>query len=212
MAVSFPTREEFQRIKTNLATAVGSPERLKLLVTSSRSGEGCSTVASRLALTLATDGAGEVVLVDACMRAPTLHERFAAPRAPGLTDVLGGSASLQKALTGTVEPNLWFLPAGTATLDAGKLLANGNFADHMEALSARFTAVVIDAPPVLLYPDTALIARVTDAVMLVVWAGRTRRQVVLAAKRQLEQAEARIAGVVLNRNRRYIPRWVYRRL
>lgn len=212
MAVALPTREEFQRIKSSLASAMPSAERCKLLVTGCRSGEGSSTIAAQLAAKFATDGEGETVLVDANMRAPVLHERLKTPRTPGLTDVLGGIAPLQQALVSTSEPNLSLLPAGAPTLDAGRLLANGSFGAVLDALSKRFSAVIVDAPPVLLFPDAALIARAVDAALLVVWAGRTRRHVVLAAKRELEHTGVNIAGVVLNRNRRYIPRWIYGRL
>lgn len=82
----------------------------------------------------------------------------------------------------------------------------------LETLRANYSLVLIDGPSVLATADTLFLAPLVDGVVFVVEAGKTRRQVVSLAQERLQHAGAKTLGVVLNRRRFYIPRWIYRRI
>ena len=185
-----------------------------LLITSSSPGEGKSFLAANLATTAATPGSSmasvlfspgsRVILIDADLRKPGLHEDFDMPNLLGLADVLAVPEAvieklIDKALKPTGIDNLLLLPAGRTPLDPGALLNSPRLAKVLELLKTRADLVIIDSAPLLDVIDTRAIANVVDGVVLIVHEGRSRGK---NLKRVIEYFEGKshknLLGIVFN--------------
>lgn len=183
-----------------------------LMLASATPGEGTSTVARGLAETLAGSGGVEVVLVDANLRAPTLDQVFRVRRTPGLSDHIEGGAALGSCLVETQVPHLTLLPAGKRTPVPPRVLGDPAMERVIAELRGRFAYIIVDAAPVLPWPESGGLSRKVDGTIVVIRAGHTKRELVERAMRLVEDAGGRILGTVLNRRRYYIPRFIYERL
>jgi succinoglycan biosynthesis transport protein ExoP len=196
-------------VRTNLLAVPDLAIAPTLLVTSSEPGEGKTLTSANLATSLARLKQ-RVLLMDADMRQPRLHDLFEQTLEPGLTDVMKG-AQPTSAFRKTKVPGLWLLPAGSASRNPADLLGSDTFSKFIDMLRTQFDWVIIDSPPVLAVTDACLIARVTSGVLLVVGRGQTPRAVASAAVERLNTAGGNIVGALLNRvvlNRRgesYLP-------
>jgi capsular exopolysaccharide synthesis family protein len=140
-----------------------------------------------------------VVLVDADLRKPTLHEFFATPREPGFVDILvDPKRDLQDVLQQSEVPNLYLLPCGTMPPNPSELLGSSRAVEVMRCLQENADVVVYDSPPIATVTDAAVLAPHMDGVLQVVRAGATRIDMVRRSKAILEQVESRILGPVLN--------------
>ncbi len=196
--VSSPFCEAFNTVRTNIIFSHVKPHGCTVAVTSTNSGEGKSVAAANLAIALTQTGQ-RVVLIDADMRRPVLHDRLDRSRESGLSNVLTGQNTWQEALTETAIPGLWLLPAGHLPPQPSQLLASKGFTKLLHATGHEFDWVVIDTPPLLAVTDAAIIAAATSSVVFVVAADATSRRDATNALAQLETARARVTGVILNR-------------
>jgi tyrosine-protein kinase Etk/Wzc len=188
--------ELFQGLRTNLVSA---PELVgrTVVVTSAEPGEGKTVSAANLAVSLA--GLKQrVLLIDADLRRPRLHEMFGEDLTPGLADLLKGNTT-PRDFRKTKVSGLWMMPAGSPSHNAANLLGSENFAKLMDFLQRHFDWVVLDSPPVLAVTDPCLVARATAGVLLVVDVRRTSRALAAAAVERLDSVGATIVGAVLNR-------------
>jgi non-specific protein-tyrosine kinase len=193
--------EMFRLLRANLQfAAIESPVRT-LLVTSSQEGDGKTTVATNLAVVLAQAGQ-RVLLVEADLRRPSLHEVFELPNRVGLTSLLVDekldAASLPMA---TRVPGLQLLPSGPLPPNPSELLASQRMRTRLAELRELADVVILDSPPVLAVSDPAVLAGQVDGVLLVANSERTRAQQANQTISTLQKAGARLLGVVLNRTR-----------
>ena len=189
--------EAFRQLRTNLQfLAVERPPR-SILLTSTLPAEGKSTTAGNLAIALAQ--AGEpVTIVDADFRHPQLSEYLGTREGVGLSDVLIGRATLEEALQPWGEDGvLNVLSSGTPPPNPSELLGSSAMLRVVAELCERGT-LIIDSPPVLLFTDATVLAKVTDTTLLVVRANSTRVDKLERALQALRTVDARLAGVVLN--------------
>jgi capsular exopolysaccharide synthesis family protein len=187
--------EAIRNVKTRLDLARGKPFR-SLLVTSTQPAEGKTTVAVVLAQALARAG-HRTVLVDADCRRSSVHAALGLASVPGWVEVLGGAIDLQGALRREPASGLQVLTAGVAPADPLQLLESSGIRALIDRLAAEFEYVIVDSPPVMVASDAALLARMVDTTLLVVrWAGTTRRAVRLAVE-QLTLASGRPGGALL---------------
>jgi non-specific protein-tyrosine kinase len=190
-----PAAEAFRTLRTNLQFLSPDQPLRTLLVTSAANEDGKGQVLANLAVTFA-QGGRSTLLVDCDLRRPCLHELFGLPVQPGLSDALLDQAAEPALLPAGVE-NLWLLPAGRQPPNPADLLGSRGMEDLIARLQARADYVLFAAPPVLTFTDAALLSVKLDAVLLVVNAGRTRRDDAQRVKDRLERVHARLAGVVL---------------
>jgi capsular exopolysaccharide synthesis family protein len=167
-----------------------------LMVTSAVASEGKTLTATNLALTLSHSYKRRVLLIDADLRRPSIHEVLSLPNTIGLTDKLRSPD--QTTLTfQTVSPLLSVLTAGRPDSDPMAGLVSQTMSKILADAAEQFDWVIVDTPPVALLPDANLLAAMIDTAILVVSANATPYPLVARAVQAI--GEQRILGVVLNR-------------
>jgi capsular exopolysaccharide synthesis family protein len=166
-----------------------------VLVTSAIPKEGKTVVAVNLALVLARHSK-RVLLVDADLRRPAVHSTLGASPSNGLADVLEGREKLLSVLRWVNSLHIFVLPAGSAEGNLSDLLHSQRLRELLTVAAVSFDWVIIDSPPINLFADPALLASLSDAILMVVRSGLTPKQGLDEAVAALEGAF--IAGVVLN--------------
>ena len=189
--------EAYRKLMTNLLFSPSAGSLRTLVVTSSFAGEGKTTTASNLAITLAQHGR-RVLLVDADLRRARLHDVFGVERGPGLTDFLAGRAPFSEATRTTVTPGLLLLPAGTLVDTPLEYLGGERMKALLRAVAERFDYVILDTPPALLAADAVRLGAEVDGVLMIVRAGQTARDAAQYAAQQIVGTGGRIVGGVLN--------------
>jgi capsular exopolysaccharide synthesis family protein len=171
------------------------------VVTSAGPGEGKTTVTGDLAVALA-ESRLNVLIIDADLRKPSIHERFGVAAARGLTDLLKTTEPSQDYISSFIVKagvaRLSILPSGTAGASGEELLGSPALGPILAYVRAHYDVVLIDTPPVLVLPSARLAGRLADAAIVIVRAGKTSRNAALHACERLHSDEIAIAGIVLN--------------
>ncbi|WP_371667390.1 polysaccharide biosynthesis tyrosine autokinase [Streptomyces sp. NBC_00289] len=188
--------EALNQLRTQLrfSTEGGIPD--SLLITSALPGEGRTRTALDLAVSVARTGR-RVVLLEADLRRPRLTAELGLRAGPGLADVIEGRAALHDALQTLPGGRVLVLPSGPVPADPSRLVSGPVMTQLVRALEADADLVVVDSPPLLSFADGAALASVTDGVLFVVRAGKTRRDDARRALDTLEAVRARVLGAVL---------------
>jgi capsular exopolysaccharide synthesis family protein len=192
-----PISEAYRTLRTNLDFA-GLDQALKtLVVTSAGVGEGKSTTLANLAVVSAEAGRN-VILVDADLRRPTLHQVFGLDNEQGLTTAMMDESSLASPpLQKTAVAGLSVLTSGPLPPNPADLMGSRRMEEVIAALAGQADQVFFDTPPVVAVTDAAVLATKVDGVLLVISAGKTRRDYARTAVHRLEQINARLVGTVL---------------
>jgi capsular exopolysaccharide synthesis family protein len=188
--------EQYRRLAGHLVRAQEVQGTKVVMLASAASDEGKSVTAANLALTLSKSYRRNVLLIDADLRRPSLHEVFDVPNGGGLSELLA-RGRLARVAPVEVFPLLTLLPAGRPNPDPVGALTSPLMRRLIEEASSWFDWVIIDTPPLVPLPDAGLLAAMVDAVLLVIRAGSTRHETVLRAIRAL--GRERILGAILNR-------------
>lgn len=204
VAVSRPGDAAVEAYRT-LRTSVqflGLEQPLRIIqVTSSVSGEGKTTTSSNLAVVLAQAG-NRVLVVDADLRRPRVHEVFGVDGSRGLTDALVGEAPESLITRFPLEAaHLDVLAAGRVPPNPSEMLGGRKMKALLESFTATYDVVVVDSAPVLPVTDSVVLTGSVDAVLLVVQAGRASSKMVRESVTALTRVSAPLAGVVMNRAR-----------
>jgi capsular exopolysaccharide synthesis family protein len=193
--------ESFRATLASILFASDNGRRPRVIVlTSAGPQEGKTTVASNLALAMA-EISRKVLLIDADLRKPRLHEIFHLTNEYGLTDVLEGQqppGGREDAATRTGYAGLDLLPAGSKTASIASLLHSSRMPELLEKVRDKYDAVLIDTPPMLHLPDARVLGRLADGVILVVRSNQTMRDAASSAAQRLQEDGTRILGTVLN--------------
>jgi capsular exopolysaccharide synthesis family protein len=187
--------EQYRRLAATLHHAQTQSGLKVLMVASAMPGEGKTLTATNLALTLSESYRRNVLIIDADLRRPTMHEIFQIPNIAGLNEALISSDMLPPAFE--LSPRLTLLPAGRPNPDPISVLTSPRMRELVRDAGAGFDWVIVDTPPVGLLTDANLLAGMVDAVIMVVAAGKVSYKIVQRAADAL--GRERIIGVVLNR-------------
>src|ERR1035437_529960 len=188
--------EAFRVVLTSLLFTGNNGSRPRVLVmTSASPREGKSTVTSNLGIALA-EIREKVLLIDADLRKPRLHDIFGLPNEKGLSSLLMERPVPPELMEGIVQetqiPGLFVLPSGPATQ------ASANLPELLAQFKKEFDMVILDTPPMLQMPDARVIGRIADGVLLVLRAGQTTRDAAIAARQRFGEDETRVVGTILN--------------
>jgi capsular exopolysaccharide synthesis family protein len=188
--------EAFRQLGTSLFYSRAGHSVRRILITSPTEGDGKTSIASNLAITLAHQK-HRVLLVD-CDIYGKLHNIFQFPVSPGLSEVVLNYAHPTSALRQTGIPGLSLLTAGKAVEDGSDIVGSDRMRALLRDLAHEFDLIILDCSPILALADSTILSVDSDAVLLVVRAGHTAATAATEAVRQLATVGARVAGVVLN--------------
>ena len=189
--------ESFRALRTAIHFSSVAKHKKVIMLTSSFPGEGKSTISSNLAITIAQTGV-RTLFVDCDMHKPKQYKWLNIPRSPGLSEVLSSGTDLAMALHETYIPNLSFLPAGNTPPNPSILLGSQDMLDLIERLKGMYDQIVIDLPPILPVPDTALLTVMADVVVIVLESTRVPSASANRTRDLLREANAPVAGFVFN--------------
>lgn len=193
-----PAAEAFRSLRTNLDFSALDERLRTLLVTSSGPSEGKTVVASNIAVAYAQSGR-KVILVDADLRRPAVHDMFGLRNGRGLTD-LARDEDLQVAdvLHATEDPNLSIITAGTIPANPAELIGSHRMQETLERIREQTELVIIDTAPVGAVTDAAVLATDADATILVIRGQRTSERLARRGREALAKVNAHVVGAVLN--------------
>ncbi|MFJ8526843.1 CpsD/CapB family tyrosine-protein kinase [Bacillus sp. NPDC094106] len=192
-----PISEQYRNIRTNIEFAAVDTNFQSLIVTSANSGEGKTITAANMAVVFAQQGK-KVLLIDADMRKPALHQMFQVDNIFGLTNVLTQSKHFEMCIQKTSVDNLHFLSCGPIPPNPAELLGSKSMQELLTQAYSMYDLVIIDMPPILAVTDAQIMANQCDASVLVVRSGSTEKGATVKAKGLLESAKGKLLGVVLN--------------
>ena len=190
--------ESIDTLRTGLVLSAHDQPLEVIAVASAVSGEGKSSVASQLAVSLARASGGPVLLIDGDMRSPDLHRIFEIPVEPGLADVLEQRIELDKAICRSWSEQVHILPAGKLEKSPHKLLGSGAFDRIIQQARQQYRYVVLDTPPVLAAGEAMVMARQADGTLICAMRDVSREMHVKMTYQRLMAVGARPLGTVLN--------------
>jgi len=200
-----PIATEMRRLYSNIRHVHGKGNMRSFLVTSAHRGEGKSTVASHLALTVARFRGKKSLVVDADLRRPRLHQIFQVPQEPGLLECLEGKCDPLDVVKETPIENLKVIPSGRKVSSPAHLFEGDILSEIFEKIKFYYDIVIVDSAPIIPVSDPMLIASEVDGVILVLLAGMTPRNVAVRAKNILLDANANLIGTVVNNLSEVLP-------
>ncbi len=189
--------EAFRNLRANLFFSAPAEQQGVILVTSPSGGNGKTTIATNLAISIALSGR-RVLLVDANFRRATLPKFFPDMKPDGLSNILIGQGFLKDYVTETRVPGLDVLSAGPIPPNPAELLGSSYLRDVVVDARSQYDQVIFDGPPVLLVSDAMVLAGAVDGCLLVCQYRQTSRGALQRTQTNLEAINARIFGAVLN--------------
>lgn len=195
-----PAAEAFRVLRINIQFAAVAHPVKSLVVSSALPGEGKSLITSNLAIAAAQAG-NRVVIMDCDLHRPHQHHIFGLGNGLGVTTALLGieGVALEQFMQPGPLPNLRVMTSGPLPPNAAELLGSERMRTLIQAIGQQVDLIVIDSPPASVLADAAVLSRQADGVLLALYAGRTDRDVVKRTVAALQQVQAHIVGVVLNR-------------
>ena len=192
--------EAYRQLRTSILLSTAGHAPKSLLITSSLPSEGKTTTATNTAISLAQTGA-KVLIVDADMRRPRLHQVFGIENGEGLSTLLSSDFD-ESDVTNVVRQDpgtkLFLMTSGPIPPNPAELIGSEQMTKVLKILHNQYTHVVIDSPPIASFTDGVLIASMVDGVILVVHSGKSSRQVIKRSRQLLSDIGAKTLGVVLN--------------
>lgn len=188
--------EAYRAFRTSLLLSQAGGVR-SVVITSCLPSEGKTSTAMNLATVLSQLGRS-VLLIDADLHKPRLHEVFRVSNRKGLVSVLAENEDPTKIITQTQVQGVYLMPAGPSTPNPSGLLASKSMARFLEIAREKFNHVIIDTPPISPISDALILGHQTDGIVLCVKAGTTPRDLVARVRDDVYRSNVRILGVLLN--------------
>jgi succinoglycan biosynthesis transport protein ExoP len=188
--------EAYRGLRTSILFSASGQAPKTLLVTSSLPLEGKTVTAANLAAVMA-QAEGEVLLVDADLRRPTLHQIFQMDKEPGLSNFLVGDID-DLPVRETPAPHVHVVTCGKVPPNPSELLGSARMREFLERAAGRFNRIIIDSPPLMSVTDAAILSTLADGVLLVVKAEAVPRKAAIEARNDLLAVKAPLLGALLN--------------
>ena len=188
--------EAYRSVRTALFVS-GGGESQAIQVSSPEPGDGKTTFISNLAIAIAQSGR-KVLLIDADLRRPTVHQLFGLRQEVGTCDVLLGDIELANSAKDSGVANLKVVTAGQSVASPAELLSSARMKSMLETARKEYEFVLVDTPPLLAVSDPCIVAPYTDGLLMVVRVGKNKRTTTRRASDLLETRNIDVLGVVAN--------------
>lgn len=194
-----PVAEAYRTLRTNIQFSCIDKKVKTIVVTSAGPGEGKSTVASNLAVSI-TQADKKVLFIDCDLRKPKIHTFFRMRNGEGLTNILVKDLDYKEAINkiNYIE-NFHVLTAGPIPPNPSELLGSKKMKGFIEKVKDEYDMVILDAPPVGMVTDAAILSTIVDGTIFVCAVGEANIEATKVAKNLLDKVNANILGVVLNK-------------
>lgn len=190
--------EEYRSLRTQIIHKSQRQKLQSIVVVSINASEGKSITALNFSWLLAQTDGVKALIIDSDLRMPSLTDYLGIEADRGLSDVLAGSATLRESIIRLEPAGLHLLPGGEARSDVAELISGPKFKEILREAREMFDFVIIDAPPLGIFTDAAVLINHADGAIMVVRSGKTRYSLV---ERVLESVpRERMLGVVLNQS------------
>jgi capsular exopolysaccharide synthesis family protein len=188
--------EKFRLLRTRLCHLQNGSSLKKVVITSGAPGEGKTTVAANLAISLARHTSQKILLLEGDLRHPAVAFKLGLDNLPGLRDWFEGQEPLTQFIYQLDGHQLWLLPAGEPAGDALRILQSERFGDAMNRLTDCFDWIIIDAPPLAPLADIHFWVQKADGVLLVIRDGVAQKETLVRGLAGLDATK--LLGVVHN--------------
>lgn len=204
--------DRFEALKINILAHHPGQTIKTILFSGTTHGDGASTTAINFATTLARNCRLKVLLIEANLITPNVHTAFRIEPERGLSDLMSNGDKPDFYIKKVEPGNLSVVTAGSKLTGSLSLFESDRFNEFLTSVRVAFDYIILDGPPVPNFSGARVLCTKVDGVVLVIEAGKTRKQVAVRAKKELEEAGGKVLGVVLNKRKYYIPEWIYKRL
>ena len=188
--------ESYRTLRTNIEYSAFNESLKTIVVTSSEPGEGKTTTAGNLALSLAQNEK-KVLLMDCDLRRGSIHKRFVISNGMGVSEVIVGKASIDSVIR-NISKNLDVITTGNLPPNPSEMLGSKNMKSLIKQLRPVYDYIIFDTPPVLAVTDAQILSTKVDGTILVVKAKKTKKDNVINAKKLLDKVKANVIGTVFN--------------
>lgn len=189
--------EAFRSFRTSLLLKTDQSGAKVLQMTSAEPGDGKTTSISNLALAIAQTGR-KVLIIDADLRRPTIHNLFGIVNGIGLGDVLSEEIDAQTAIRETRIKDLSLMTAGTLPESPSEMLMSRRFTDLIKQVRSEYDYVLVDTPPLAVVSDPSIVASSADSVLLVVRVDKNRRGVIRKVQQIIQTNGIKVTGILAN--------------
>jgi capsular exopolysaccharide synthesis family protein len=193
---AFSVQEAYKTLRTNVTFSLPGSGCKCIGVVSASRGDGKSSIASNLAISLAQINK-RVVLIDCDLRLPTVAKKFNIPSVPGLSNYLSGDVK-RIAITHDPDRKVDIIPSGNIPPDSTILISSPEMLQLIAELKESYDYIIFDFPPINIVSDAAILSGVIDGYLLVVRHETSEYQMVAETIRQMNFADAKIIGFVYN--------------
>lgn len=192
-----PSVEEIRTLRANLEFASVDQPLRSLFISSTEMEDGKTSVAANLAVVM-SQAEKDVILLDADLRRPNVHNFFGLTNNYGLSDVFRGKLSLDEVVKDWTGGSVSVITAGDPPPNPAELLGSKKMAEVLEVLESRADMVIIDGPPFVI-ADAPILASKVDGVLLIIRIGHSHEPAIKSMMEQINRAGAKVVGVALNR-------------
>ncbi|KXZ40583.1 capsular exopolysaccharide family [Alkalithermobacter thermoalcaliphilus JW-YL-7 = DSM 7308] len=192
-----PISEAYRNIRTNILFSNIDENLQTILITSAGQSEGKSTTIANIAASLAELGK-KIILLDCDFRRPSVHKKFNITNNKGITDILLNNYDYKDCIQRIVE-GFDIITCGQIPPNPSEIISSNKLKRLVEDLKKDYEYILIDAPPVGIVSDAAILSTFIDGVILLASCGETQIEHIKKAKETLENVGAKILGVVLNK-------------
>lgn len=202
--------ESFRRAAASLATSMADGGFRSVMIASATHGEGCTTVVHEIAARLAQDFHLRTLVVELDLDSPGYAADHGLEGMKGVAAIAAGEQSARDCVQQTRDDYAIIPGHDPGKADGRRVDLAATVRTILGELESEYDCVLLDTPPVSDRADVLRVCAVVPRLLMVVEAGRTRSEVIERVRRQLDAEGVTILGAVLNKQRRYIPRWIYR--
>jgi Mrp family chromosome partitioning ATPase len=202
-------KDELTKLVQRLFLTPAADAARVIIVAGTEAGSGCSWICARIAEVLASKVTSSVCVVDANLSSPGLHNQFHVENHHGLADALRHPGPVRSFATHVSRKNLWLLSCGADSTNWQSLISSERMRMRIAELRAEFDYVLIDAPAMQTSNDCMVLGAAAEGVVVVIKANSSRRETARKLIQEVQSANVRVLGAVLNQRTFPIPQSVY---